>query len=183
MVQATIKHLRSAASPRDTFQPEVQAGAVLRSVLGHLLAAKLDSDDVSTDKLIRDYLNGHALSNTLKVYYWLYPYRVTVVARDFSFQDVSNWIVVDGASVLKFFPLAFMVTNASVELPLQPLHGFAWMKATESTTLDMNLEFTMPQFWPERPNRMHVVTGGAAFSDAICSIDGHFPKKLSIQSH
>jgi hypothetical protein len=161
---------------------EVRAGAVLRSVLGHILAAKLESDNVAVDEWIRAYLNGQQLDPRLKVYLWLYPYHLAVVARDFVFRNIGNWWIMDGlSSVLKFLPLAFLVTDASVELPFTQLHPFASLSPTGTAKINLEYNVIMQPFWPERPDRNHVVLGGAAFFDAICTIDGYFPRTLSVQ--
>ena len=164
------------------FAPSIRPSAILRSVLGHLLAAKLDTDSVPIDSWIRDYLNGLPLDSRLKVYYWFFPYQLTVIARDFTFNDLSNFWNMDGlASVLKFLPLAFLVTDANVPLPFETLHQFSALAPSEAVAVPFNFEVSMTPYWPERPQRLHVVLGGAAFFDAMCSIDGHFPNTLDVQ--
>ena len=177
--QAVVRYLYTAANNRDIFEVMSRPGAMTRSILGHFLAGKLESDRVPTDGWIREYLNGGALDDRLKLYYWFYPYYFTILARDFVFQDLANWWKMDGlANVMKFFPLAFMLTDSSVSLPFQTLHDLANLAPDEEQPLSVNFELAMSPFWPERPDRNHVVLGGAAFMDAICSLDGHFGRRL-----
>jgi hypothetical protein len=156
----------------------IRPGAVVRSVLGHMLAAKLDSDNVGYDQMIRAYLDGNPLNGTLGLYFWFFPYHLTVVARDFTFTNPMHLWSVGLASVLKFFPLAFMMTMGSGDVPFDSPHQYAAYDVDEKMDISLNLELYMPPFWPERPHRMHAVTGGAAFFDAICSIDGKFARRL-----
>jgi hypothetical protein len=179
--RATVDYVSRAASPRDSFQIEVRAGAVVRSVLGHLLAAKLESDNVPLDGWIRAYLDGASLDERLRLYFWFYPYNMIVVARDFVFRDLVSWRNMDDtASVLKFLPWAFLATGATTELPYETLHQFAATPAAETVVIEPNFEMSSPPFWPERPDRRHIITGDGAFYDAMCNIEGHFWKRSAI---
>ena len=147
-----------------------------------MLAAKLESDDVDSDKAIREYLDGTPLSGALGLYVWFFPYHLTVVARDFTFSNVGQVWRPGFISVLKFFPLAFMMAAGSADVPFDSFHQYAACDVGEEIDFSLNLELYMPPFWPERPHRMHAVTGGAAFLDAICTIDGGFARRLSAQA-
>lgn len=182
LVTITEAHLKGTDGLRTLFRPAVRPGAIVRSLLGHIMSAKLESDEVQLDCWIRDYLNGQPLNENVWIYFWLYPYPVTTVARDFVFHDGWNHGTSDGmSSVIKFFPWAFLVADEDLDLPLPTLNQFASLTPAKVISIAVNLEIYMPAFWPERPNRKHIVLGGRTFFDAVCSIDGHFPKRQSIQ--
>jgi hypothetical protein len=159
----------------DEITVNIRPSAVLRSVLAYIAAAKRVTDDVTLDAAIRLYLQGGELDPEIRVYLWPYPYYEIVVARDFQFVDHVNGYSLDGtASVMKFFPLAFMATDAGTPLPFDRLDQYAALPITAEVAYDINLRMVMNASWPERPDRMQSVVGGAAFVDAISSIDGRF---------
>lgn len=155
----------------------VRAGAIVRSVLGHVVASKIQADHVPIDQKIRDYLTGKSsLDGTVKVYCWLYPFGPTVVSRDFTFVEVegaggkSPGIV----SVVKFFPLAFCILDGSGELNVErltPLHSFAVLNAMVETEVDFWRTPIIQPGWPERAMGNHVVLGGKTYVDSITTLE------------
>lgn len=155
----------------------IRAGAVLRSVLGHMLSVKVQDDDIPVDGKIRDYLLGRApLDPSIVVYCWLYPFGPTVISRDFTFVEVvgkggkSPGIV----SVIKFFPLAFCILDARGPHgpggAVTPLHQFAELDISTEADIEM---FTSPIIhpgWPERAMGNHVVLGGRAHTDSLTTL-------------
>ena len=154
-----------------TFQ--VRGGAVVRSVLGHMVAATTKTDEVTTDQKIRDYLVGGAtLDPAVKLYCWLYPYRPIVVARDFTFVEVEG----EGGkspglvSVIKFYPLAFCLIDGAGSLQaahLTTLHEFAACVPSDEVEVRLWRRPQVEAGWPERAKGNHIVLGGATYVDAV----------------
>jgi hypothetical protein len=156
----------------------IRGGAVLRSVLGHVLAAKTKSDAVPADSKIREFLRGLGpLHPNVEVYCWLYPYRPIVVARDFT------WVELEGggsaspglATVIKFFPLAFLIVDAngkgSVDSRfMTALHSYATLD--EKSVIDVSVcrSPIIAPGWPERTMGNHVVLGGQTYIDAVTTV-------------
>lgn len=169
-----------SGGPNDpaTFQIEFRGGAVLRSILGHTLAAKQQIDAVPIDKKLRDYLMGRApLDPNIGVYWWLYPFLPTVVARDFT------WVEVEGvggkspglATVIKFLPLAFLIVdeNASANFDstkLWPLGPYVALDDDAVVTQAINRMGLVNPGWPERPMGNHLVLGGKTYTDAVTTV-------------
>jgi hypothetical protein len=153
-----------------------RASAILRSVLGHIVAAKTQDDQVPLDGKIRSYLaDSEALDPSIKVYCWLYPFLPIVVARDFTFVVVrqnaegSPGIV----SVLKFFPLAFCVVDGRGGLNpegLTTLHEFATRDTNDLIDLTVWRDPLLPPGWPERSQGDHVVLGGRTYIDSVTTL-------------
>jgi hypothetical protein len=159
-------------------QIEFRGGAVLRSILGHMLAAKQQMDAVPVDQKLRDYIMGRArLDPKIGIYWWLYPFLQTVVARDFT------WVEVEGsggkspglATVIKFLPLSFMIidknTSANFDTTkLWPLQQHAVLDDNSVVLQAVNRMGLIHPGWPERPIGNHLVLGGKTYSDAVTTV-------------
>lgn len=149
---------------------------VLRSLLGHIAAAKTQDDAVKTDDKIRDYLvGGGPLDPAIKVYCWIYPYRPIVVAKDFTFVEVegeggkSSGLV----SVIKFFPLAFCVLDGSGDLNAEritTLHEFAKLGSDSLAEIALWRTPIIQPGWPERAMGNHIVLGGRTYVDSVTTV-------------
>lgn len=82
---------------------------VIKSVLSHLLAAKLKECDMMTDQIVRDYVLGRVLTlpEHIRIFTWFHPYNMTIIKNDLL--QINNDVRVH-YSILKFFPLAFAVS-------------------------------------------------------------------------
>lgn len=156
----------------------IRPGAVLRSVLGHVLAAKVEDDAVTTDEKLRDYFMGKSgLDNDIKVYCWLYPRGATIVSRDFTFVELEGRGEKSPGllSVVKFFPLAFCVLDGSGQLReaqfLTELQGFADSNPSVEATVQIRRKPIPYPGWPETPRGNHLVLGGRTFADSVTTQD------------
>ena len=157
---------------------KIRGGAVLRSILGHVVAAKTQGDAVPMDAKIRDYLLGRTtLHPAVQVFCWLYPFPPIIVARDFS------WVEVVGegggspglATVVKFFPLAILVLDANEKGTLEtkymtPIHPFASMGDVDEAEIEMWRDPIFHPGWPERAMGNHVVIGGRSYRDSVTTV-------------
>ena len=83
--------------------------ALIRGILGHLLAAKAEYDKVVFDEKVRTFLFDETavIPDEIHVYYWLYPYPQVIIMNDFvmparrgDFGEVGLF------HTLKYFPVA-----------------------------------------------------------------------------
>jgi hypothetical protein len=141
-----------------TVQLSVQPQAVIRSVIGHLCAQGVEryAKGPFTEP-IRDYLLDSALPlpGGLRLYYWLYPYRSQVLIRDAArIEHLGSGQGVNAFWLMKFYPLAFMVTldekgphaYTLTNLDQYGRDPFALVRA-----LPLSLRPQMPGGWPEHP--------------------------------
>jgi len=173
------KQVESIIEPTLVLPPmitmSIRGGAVLRSLLGHVVAAKTQGDAVPLDAKIRDFLLGRArLDSSIGVYCWLYPYRPIIVARDF------RWLEIEGeggqspglATVIKFYPLAVLCIDASAVSALNtqnmtPLHTFADVGESVETMVEIWRAPIIHPGWPERAMGNHLVLGGRTYVDSV----------------
>lgn len=86
--------------------------AIIKAIMGHILAAKTDVCNGDADKATRDYLfNDNAiLPSSIRLFCWYYPYGGTIIATDRIDADLINcgsvWY-----SVIKYYPLAFLLMS------------------------------------------------------------------------
>ncbi|MBI5437290.1 MAG: hypothetical protein HY937_09330 [Nitrosomonadales bacterium] len=153
---------------------------LMRSLLGHLSAQGVGRyQKGSLTEPIRDYFLDETkpLPDGLKIYFWLYPFKHHVMARDCGYVDlrIQEPVVV---WFLKFFPVAFMVTfeePASYSFPFVCLSSWGKEQIDFEAELPVDLRSITPEYWPEAPTRNSVVMYG---QEAIVSFNW---KKLQVK--
>ena len=101
--------------------------AILRSVLGHLLAAKIETDSSLFDNEVRPCILDATIPvpEKYRLHYWIYPYRTAVVMRD----SLSIELAMSSPNrhiyfqLLKFYPIAFCVLDRS-DITTPPSFGY-----------------------------------------------------------
>ena len=143
--------------PRDIVVSARQA-AVGRAVVGHLLAADEDpqralAEEVPLASMMRSFFleENQSPPDELRVHIWPYPEAQQVLVRQFCIYTLGRprYPAPVAGALLKFFPLAFLVTRTSVEVP-----GFRFgrLDLTSSAMSDLALPLAgAPRpGWPER---------------------------------
>ena len=143
---------------------EVNAGAVARSVVGHLLAAEERqsptaplSDGSLLGEMRAFFLDSRPHTPPFRIFVWPYPASEIVIVRGFALSRVlgrTHGPVV--GDVLKFFPLAFWVVGHAdpgisfpfVELPLS---------GVGLTRIEVPMRGIPSPKWPELPGKQEVV--------------------------
>ena len=163
----------------DSFEVECFPNAVMRSVLGHILAAKTQTDEVVIDSLIRPCILDELVSipSDIHIFYWIYPYDKIIILRDFAMPAVRGRFNVPGLfNMLKFYPIAFLIAyklDAYEGLP--NLDSFNNLSVTDKGKLTINLRPAKRPNWPEEclGRENYLLFGRAANDDSVYSL----PKK------
>ena len=146
---------------------------IMRSLLGHLCAQGVDRYDKGaiTEPIKQYFLNPSIpLPANIKIYYWPFPYKYHVMARDCALVDlrihepISIWF-------LKFFPIAFLVTfdeKGKYSFRLTELSKWGEESIDFETELPVFLGKILPQFWPGAPTPTTLLLYG---QEAIVSFD------------
>jgi hypothetical protein len=140
--------------------------AILRSLIGHMAAQGVDrylkgplTQNV-TDFILDETL---PLPIGISVFYWAYPYRSHVMIRDAAYQNLRAGATPFAFWLLKFFPMAFMVTwDSPSGLEFNP-HSFdAWRGCsyTDEVQIPISIHPTLPAFWPEAPTNQTLIMYG-----------------------
>lgn len=128
------------------FDLDCEANAVMRSVLGHLLAANTNTDPSTFNQLVRPCVINPSIPipNDIHVFYWVYPYDRIVVERDFFKSAVRGKFEPPACfNLIKFYPLAFLVTHKlSSYDDLLSLHQFNHLLPPNKTKV--RIDFRRP---------------------------------------
>lgn len=166
--------VESNLSLLDFFEVECQPNAVIRSILGHLLAAKTETDEVIIDGLIRPSVIDPSIPihDDIHMLYWVYPYEETVILRDFCMPEVRGRFQDFGFfNLIKFYPLAFLVTHqlSSYEA-LSSLHQFNQLLPSEKRNVQINLRSTRHSRFPEECSDDNFLALGRTARDSVHSV-------------
>ena len=152
---------------------------LLRSLLGHLLAAKAEVEHTKPDEAMRRFvLNPRAaLPLELNVFYWIYPYPEVHVLRDVVMPSRYASLATPGIfSMLKYFPVAYLVTNLKEYESLHSLSLHCPVDIDAEVRLPLPLTGLRPPDWPDDGNNIVAGAGTAAHSSVSA-----FPKWTDIR--
>ncbi|EJI87130.1 hypothetical protein AEST_01710 [Alishewanella aestuarii B11] len=109
-------YFQYADHPGTIIQAKVNPVRFTRAMIGHVLAATSAQECIAEpkehayfDPLKRFVLGDNsALDETHDIYYWFYPYRMHLSAKELAFWNNGHTAII---SLLSFFPIAFMITK------------------------------------------------------------------------
>lgn len=172
-------YLKSTIALPTVIPTSLEPQKVMRALIGHLAAQGVDRYDKGDDTdAIKSYFRDDSLPlpDHMRVYYWIYPYKSHVMARDCALADLS---VGEPCNVwfLKFFPVAFLVTfHQPTGLSFNHISELSrWRdKAIDFKAMEyVQLRDIPHQYWPEAPTAKSIVMYG---QEAVVSYD-YKPKK------
>lgn len=158
-----------------TIKIKTKPQKLMRSLLGHMAAQGVNRyQKGNITEQFRDYILDETcdLPDSLNVYFWPYPYKRHVMARDCTLLDtmidepVSIWFI-------KFFPVAFMVT---IDEPkgyefneIGCLSSYRSIKIDEEIDVSINLKKIIHPHWPELPisNNLFLIYGQEAITSFV----------------
>lgn len=168
----------------DTREFIVKPQRIAKAVAGHMLAGcvpgRHDVQPMSApmpDTLRSYFLNENApLPENIEIYYWLYPSRLQKILNYFICADIcyKDSIL---ASVLKFFPISFMLLwdkPQSVTVPHQLLLPRKNLGIDEMAVLEVDFRNIPPINWPEAPGD----NGYMLFDDSVTAVAQEKPKRM-----
>lgn len=144
--------------------------AITRAILGHLLAAKTQIDDVVTDREIRSFFfeEDAPIPDSIHIFYWIYPYTSIVIVRDIAMPAERGRFGESGFfSILKYFPIAYLVTDLQSYEGLAELTTFRDLKSSEFADIPIPLQRIKHPAWPEMVDDHNFVMGGISLQSSI----------------
>ncbi|TRW25349.1 hypothetical protein FMM05_08580 [Flavobacterium zepuense] len=143
---------------------------LMKAVLAHLLSAKMHIDEVVTDKNMREMLLlvNQSIPEDLHIHYWFFPYDTTVIMRDFALPVVpGNFSVCTFAHMIKYFPLAFIVTDSDTFRGLTTLSQYRNLDIDQEVDIEIYLDNVKDFDWPEKVDESNILFLSAESANAI----------------
>lgn len=143
---------------------------LIRAILGHLVAAKAEIDDVLFDRQVREFIFDSAenVSDKINIYYWFYPYPVQVILRDVGMPskrgDFSDYMF---CHLLKYFPIAFLVSTCKEYEGMPKLTNYRDTGLDDIVKMPIGLRHVPDQHWPEAPDKENLLFGGQAMESSV----------------
>lgn len=147
---------------------ECYPNAIMRSILGHLLSAKVETDNVVIDSSIRSVIfdDSKPIPEKVNVYYWFYPYTNVRIVRDFVRMFSNKQFGFN--SVIKFPPVGFLITDASNIRGLENFHEFKDKNPKYKTKMKLMLRPFNHEGWPEEVGDDNpFIAGGKSFCNSL----------------
>jgi hypothetical protein len=151
---------------------DAKPGSIARAVLGHILAARLSLEDSFFDHLIREaVLNpDDPMPEGINIFYWIYPYAQQVVFRDGVMPSKRGRFdaeMIQRFGLLKYFPIAYLVTDADEYEGLEALTLWRNESAEQVLKLPVRLNQVFDAFWPEAPGPGNFLLIGAEGMESV----------------
>jgi hypothetical protein len=164
------RYLRTLLTLPPIVSHTTRPGALIRGILGHLLAAKAEPDEVPFDKIVAPLVFDETkpIPNDILIYYWLYPYDCSVSLRDF----FISYIPLGDKGyyhchVIKYFPIAYLITDRPFHQPLPELTKYRYLSPHEEAAIPIDLKSVRAPNWPETTDNGQVILGGQSMMNSI----------------
>lgn len=155
----------------DTVSITTKPYPIAKALIGHLLAAKILFEEVAFDVTARNFFCNDVIPPDIFIYYWLYPYDGVAVLRDFAIPHIrgrlNSEIVL--CQLLKFFPIAFLITNKLGYDKLDELQ-FKNLGPNDDALITINNRRIEGYLWPEAPEdgeRANFLFGGTGLAQSV----------------
>ena len=165
-----IEFLQSSSVLPKYSMIKVKPVRLMKAVLAHLLTAKHNIDEVVTDKNIREtlFLDNISIPDDLHIHYWIYPFDCTVIMRDFVLPaEQGNYSNCALANMIKYFPLAFIVSDKENFRELESLSQYRNLEIDNEVNLKIDLGKMQDLDWPERVDENNIVFMSAESTNGI----------------
>ena len=157
---------------------EARPTAIARAILGHLLAARLGVRDTFFDSMTRAVVLDPDVNipSQLNINYWPYPHKTQIILRDCLMpKKRGDFSEFQQFGLLKYFPLAYLVTDAPEYEDLPSLT--VWRNEPSNTIIELPIDFRRiyEVDWPEAPADGNFLFAGA---EGLESVQAHpfYPK-------
>jgi len=160
-VKSIIRFVNSSLILPPITRLKVKPLPIIKSVVGHILAAKKQLDEVKYDYIFREFVldEGAPIPDSWNLFYWIYPYENTIVMRDFGMPakregDFNN---IAFFQLLKFFPVAFMLAEVDSYQGLPSLSLNREISMETELDIPIYLNTRHDRFWPETVDNNNII--------------------------
>lgn len=145
---------------------------IIKSITGHMLAAKKHLGDTRCDDIYRHFIldENTLIPQDFHLFYWVYPFENTIIMRDFAMPAKRDGKL-RGAGffqLVKFFPIAFLFSNLTEYEGLPSLTKLASGVSIDDE-IEMPIAFNriVDRYWPERVENNNIILASEETSNAV----------------
>lgn len=157
-----------------TIYYKTKPNLLIRAILAHLLAVKADIDKVTTDEQIRNFIfdENASIPEEINIFYWVHPYTNTVIVRDIAMLAVRGKFGGKAGvfSILKYFPIAYLVCNLREYEDLNELILYRNSKPQDIIDIPINLKDIRGPEWPEVVDNGNMMIEGQSIKSSVFAI-------------
>lgn len=163
-------YLNTALELPDQVSHLVKPQRLMKAILGHLLAAKVEIENTTFDQEARKYVLDESahLPSDINIFYWPYPYECSVTIRDFGmFTPRGTFNKPAIFQTMKYFPIAYLCSDVKEYAGLACLSWYREMGLDDEIEIPINLKQTFDQHWPEAAEGNNIFFGGASATGSV----------------
>lgn len=169
--RSVATYLKTTIQLPKTVHHKTKPKRLIKAILGHLVAAKVNVEDTQFDRLAREYVldTSTELPNEINIFYWPYPYTCSITIRDFG-MFVPRGTLQEPAifQTMKYFPIAYLVCSKPSYAGLNSLSIYRDCGLDDQVEIPIALDRVEHAHWPEAPEgTTNVLFGGQSAMDAI----------------
>lgn len=163
--------LKSTLALPTTVSIKTKPARLIRAVLAHLVAAKVELDDVIFDRDVRPACRSLTvpIPDNVHVHYWAYPHEEQVILRDVA--TLAKRGKFGGAimffHLMKSYPVAFLVSDVARYDGLPTLTDYRSAGPDDVVDIPLVLSDIRPVGWPETPTDDSILFGGQAMLGSV----------------
>lgn len=167
------RYLKSALKLPALIHHKTKPLRLMKGILGHLIAAKAEYDDVLLDTQVRDFIldEKSSIPDDIYIFYWIYPYNCTIISRDFAMPSVRGDFKDFGFfQTIKYFPIAYLISNKPRYENLLELTKYRNVAIDEEVDLPLDLSRSEHHYWPEMVDKRNLLMGGQAALNSVTAL-------------
>lgn len=169
------RYLNSQLQFPGSINHRVKPQRLMKALLGHLIAAKVDIENTSFDRQAREYVLDidAPLPANINIFYWVFPHECSIAIRDFAmFTPRGTFDQPAIFQTLKYFPVAYLCCDKAEYAGLQCLSWYRDLGIDDELEIPINLKRIEHPFWPEAPSDKdnNIFFGGRSASNAVQAI-------------
>lgn len=172
-----LKTVKNFGESHRAFNPTIsircQPNAIIRAVLGHLLASKYHLEFSEFDEIARKIIFDYEqpIPNNFNLFYWAYPYKNIAAYRDvIMLSQRGDFGAVSNFQILKCYPVSFLFTDTDKYENLLSLKSYNSESPEKVNHIPLNLFEKHAPNWPESIGVDNIFVIGQAGASSITGI-------------
>lgn len=153
----------------------------IKSLFGHLLAAKGDYEESLIDIEMRKFVQNDDLwLPPFNVFYWFYPYPNIEVVRDLAICKLNGGNNTEVFSMLKMYPIAFYITKEKEYNNFKNLKDYCSCNIDEyvDISIDISRNKVVNSDWPIIVDDNTIILAGKSINSSVVSIPRQMKRQV-----